>query len=31
MNWPGIESRLPQWEAGDKPPELWHGLQLEES
>jgi hypothetical protein len=25
MTWPGIVPRLPGWEAGDQPPELWHG------
>jgi hypothetical protein len=24
--WPGIEFGLPQWEADDLPPELWHDL-----
>jgi hypothetical protein len=23
---PGLEHGPPQWEAGDWPPELWHGL-----
>jgi hypothetical protein len=26
MDWRGIESRPPRWEAGDKPPKPWHGL-----
>jgi hypothetical protein len=26
MYWPGIEPGPPRWEAGDLPPEPWHGL-----
>jgi hypothetical protein len=26
MDWPGIEPESPQWNAGDLPPEPWHGL-----
>ena len=29
VGWPRIEQSLPHWEAGDLPPELWHGLQEE--
>jgi hypothetical protein len=25
MTWPAIEPGPPRWEAGDLPPELWHG------
>lgn len=25
MDWPGIDSGPLRWEAGDKPPEQWHG------
>ena len=28
MDWPGIEPGSPRWEAGDYPPEPWHGLSL---
>jgi hypothetical protein len=28
MTRPGLEPGPPQWEAGDLPPELWHGLQI---
>jgi len=24
--WPGIETRSPQWQAGDYPPETWRGI-----
>jgi hypothetical protein len=26
MDWPGLEPKSPRWEAGDKVPEPWHGL-----
>jgi hypothetical protein len=26
MDWPGIEPRPPRWEAGNYPPEPWHGV-----
>jgi hypothetical protein len=25
MDWPGIEPGPPRWEAGDLPPDPWHG------
>ena len=27
MNWPGIETEPPRWEAGDWPPDPWHDQQ----
>jgi hypothetical protein len=26
MDRPGVEPRLPRWEAGDEPPDPWHGV-----
>jgi hypothetical protein len=28
MDWPGIEPGLPRWEAGDWPPQPWHGQRI---
>jgi hypothetical protein len=30
MTRPGLESVPPRWEAGDSPPQLWHGLKCSE-